>query len=331
MITAVGLLLLSFVISNGVFLYARIKADRIKQTLLKNTPDATALAIGRWATIYWKQPGEDHVPNLFAWARYLPNPWKIPRGSVDFLGGYGWCNQLVAAIQWIFRHDDRVQVQQVNITTPDSAHSAIAVRIEGSDWIYLDPFYGYAFADPETGKLLWLKKLTEKLHNGTPLEDMAVLLAPGHETLLINMANLVSYGFDNELTIINRLIHLDHETGRFTLGKLDQSSDDVFDEAIQNGLTPMFSFVGARYYTGLIVRHTFVPEEVPNGVEIRFIFTKPPLPNPILPVSNIEPHFLDQKTLVYFLQPGEISLELDYRSFPNGQFYEIDRYEVIAM
>ena len=234
-------------------------------------------------------------------------------------------------MQWVFRHDNRIQVRQINLTLPDSAHSAVAVRIEDSGWIYLDPFNGYAFADPDTGKLLWIEDVIQKLHNGTPIGDMAIPLRPGDKTYRIDLNDIVAYAFDDELMIISRHIPIDGKTGRFTLGKVDGSSEDVFREAIENKLTSMFSFIGAHYYTGFIFRYIFDPGEISNGAGIRFTFTQPLPQNPDLPASNIEPQLKDNKTLVYVLKPGDKLLELDYRSFPNGRFYDIDRFDVIAM
>ncbi|MEW5703544.1 MAG: hypothetical protein AB1781_03015 [Pseudomonadota bacterium] len=40
---------------------------------------------------------------------------------------------------------------------------------------------------------------------------------------------------------------------------------------------------------------------------------------------------IDSKTVVYRLESGQDFLELDYRLFPDGLHYRIDRYEAVPI
>ncbi|MEW5703545.1 MAG: hypothetical protein AB1781_03020 [Pseudomonadota bacterium] len=86
----------------------------------------------------------------------------------------------MAALIWVFRNDTRVEIKQVNIVLSSDGHSAVAIRVDNSNWVYIDPMFGYAFVDPETGKLLWIDEVITRLQSGQSWKDITILL-PGKE------------------------------------------------------------------------------------------------------------------------------------------------------
>ena len=307
--------------------YVRAKIDNIKASVSNETPSAAALIIGKWAAEHWTQP--DSPSNIFENLRRLPKFARPKWYTIEYFTHQGWCNDLVSYLRWMFNGEDQIRIRQMNIVGPMYGHSVPVVSIQGSDWYYLDPFYGHAYVDPESNQLLDLEKIMEQLHSGKRLDDLNVNLREDADTPL-DLSELTGYAVQGDLMELERLIPIDKEVGIFSLGEINGSPDDAYSDAMNHGLTPMFTVFGARYYKELIFRHRFSTKAIPHGAEIKIFFTKPLPDNAVLPRSNITPTIIDNKILSYKLPPEQDYLELDFRPFTDGVYYPIDKYQVIA-
>ena len=124
----------------GFHAFAYAKAYFIRSTVLSGDKDQKILNLAKWAANYWDYPDGLTLPGFYR--KYLPSFLHPHRGAANLVWGRGWCNQLVAATEFVF--SDQYEILQHDIAFESAGHSAISIKHD-NNWIFIDPFKGYVF------------------------------------------------------------------------------------------------------------------------------------------------------------------------------------------
>lgn len=273
----------------------------------------------RWAAGYWSFKDGYESP----WQKLLriPKPFRPDRHAVDLLSAEGWCNQLVSAAHWLF--NDTSRLVQHDLVFPAGGHSAISVRLESGRWVYIDPFYGWMFKDK--GRLLGLSEIKRELSGGRSFETLAVpLKANARQGVYADLAEAFDARSFEPMDIRIRLPVDGKES--WSAGTLDGDWRDVAAVGRANRMTSHFFYVGARFTTRF--RFTYILPGDGRSYELLIHLTKPPGSGE-LPEFSVAP-VIEGRTLRFRFPPPQRSLRVDSAGIPDGVWYPIDRFEVVA-
>ncbi len=302
-----------------VQLYASEQRTRLTGQIWAAPSEQEAVErFARWAAGYWRVGGERDFWNRL---RGLPKPFKPAKEPIAFLSGGGQCTEFVAAARWVL--GDRLRVERHDLLFPTDAHSAISVRLSDGRWVFIDPYLGWIFKDKS--RLLGLGELRDRLTAGHSLADYAVpLKADARAEFYPSLPET----FDAKAfeTLPARLLLPVKGRRRWSLGEIDGDWRDVKKAGEGYRLTSHFFYVGRRY-PAKFQFHYLLPDD---GRAYRFAFHLTAAPSRAdLPPFSIAPS-IEDKTLRFRLAPARRALIMDTARADTGQWYGIDRFEVIA-
>ena len=300
-----------------------VYADRQRERLTGDIWEAgseqeTIERFARWAADYWHLSDDKDVWNRL---RGLPKPFKPQKDPISFLSADGQCTEFVAAARYVL--GERFKVVRHDILSPNAGHSAISIQLSDGRWVYLDPFYGWAFKSG--GRLLGLDEVRARLAAGEALDTLAVRLKPdANEKFYQALPESFEAKEFEALDVRLRLPLEDRD--RWSAGELDGEWRDVQRDGQASRLTSHFFYVGRRYPTK--IRFHYELPENQRAYRLAFHLTEEPTPAE-LPDFSVAPS-IQGKTLVFELAPDQRTLSVDTRDASRRNWFAIDRFEAIA-
>ncbi len=300
-------------------------ADRRAEAVIAGLPAHGAdrdrvIGLARWAAAAFKQSGA--VP---AWVRYsfywqhrlVPEPLRLPRGSIDLLRMEGTCSDLSRALEYLYGKAGFEAVQH-NLMAPKGAHSAVSVRL-GQDWVFLDPFMRVAFQNG--GTLMSLPAAVAAAQAGSKAEELVLPLGEGPDLTLYHQLDRIDEGRMNEPFVLN--IRLPARA--IALGTQNRVAHDVTSAGRALGLGSHLAYIGPRYG-----REIGLKFQAPGRFRATFMLLQAPDPDR-LPRTDAARMVVESNRLI--LESAGPQMSLDYSRMPwsldailRGQsWYDVDQ------
>lgn len=192
-----------------------------------------------------------------------------------------------------------------------SGHSALSVRVDG-EWIYVDPYIGVLFT--ENGRTISLDRVIELISEGVEVEELGTRLRDDVKLDYYDDIATATHALMGQPMLIEIRIPLDGSP--ISIGKIDQSLEDVKWGGMPYGMTTAIYFIGPRY-SRYWTRHFFA------DVSFRLTFHLLDKPDPTqLPRSNIAPEIVENN-LIYTVTNGTAGLLLD----PSSMSWRLNRLQ----
>lgn len=311
------------------------RAEAIVAGLGGPTRQDTVINVAKWVSTEFDQ-SDEKAPwyrkyGFLLSHRIMPDFLRLKRGSLAMLYMDGACNNMSWVLERLYT-ELGIDAIQHNWVGPSSAHSALSVRLNGG-WVWIDPFYGVAFA--ESGKLISLSRLKELVSAGAAPEDYMIALSEKPMPRVYDGIGRVSHGRDGDPVDINIMVPLDG--GPITVGSLDGQWTDVLRQGLGRGLTGHLHYVGPQYSRYFFLRFVADPDAAPRGFRIIYHLLDAIDPNN-LPESNVAPR-IEGNRLIYQTTDPSQGIRLSFENMRwtltnllrRRSWYNVDMVEFVPL
>jgi hypothetical protein len=213
-----------------------------------------------------RPPGSAYYGILYS--RRLPGAIRLPTGILETITHARDCDSMVRALVYIASREG-IEARQTDIFAPTFVHSIAEVRIDGR-WVLVDPYLGVVFRQPDgtladfnTIKVSYADLEQVGLRTNDKVAGSAKFYYPKLTSSIIAQS-----GSEVAMPLEIKVSKLPT-----TIGKKDNSNDDVIAALVDGEMGPIGGFLGPRLGSLKHTRLKLLGKPNDANVEITFQLT----------------------------------------------------------
>lgn len=175
----------------------------------------------------------------------LPEMVRFPSGVIETVVQKGLCDNAARNLAYVL-DEIGYQTIQWDMVQVQAAHSALLVTLPDNDTALLDPFYGTASFSSTKEKLYSPDFAQAQLRNGASTIDYFISLSETSDlSFYEDFENTWMAAQGDKLVIPTDIPKIGSDA--LVLGRPDGDSRDVLSAAMQNKMTPYWTYAGHKY------------------------------------------------------------------------------------